>query len=686
MGQCDTIITSRDAQVRRGASFREGLPPDPGSFVHNADQITTTDMGLGLQATIERTGISPGTIGRPLPGSIAVDGTTVEDANVDSYIPPLNSLLLKISDPEDLLGGAWLHTYGELQANDGICDYGVETDLGDGKHTLTVGTKCQSMTWTIAQDTVPTQTILEAAQYVTGWQTGTARHPNPATGKFYLQGLPEDWIDRSDGNAGNVHVKIVDVYTSPTGQEIVAFHAITARPGALAGSWDVGAGLKEWTAPDGVGDFVAGDVFYSDDAADLFEIDVVLGDGKFTTVAAHAAGTTGSTLTREYGAEGAVVLETTLVPPGDDTIRNKPIWSRLTNSSGGPMGDIVDGTGINLHLTNTSGIVAGTLVLLGADISVTVGSDLVTGVGTTFLADASLGDFVDTPLTLVDGRRVVEIIDDLQLRVDRVYGTTESPVAMNIRPAPVIALTGTYTTAAAANTIVGVGGNLLTLPEGSLVRTPAGEVRRLLVVTNDDSATVTRDWDGTEVAVALTTDYEFVFVRERADWVKVTHPAGPFTTLETEVNVFILTPGQQEVAVGVTSLTWTFNQPWVPSFVANNPWATGLNLQGNSTGTVEMIAPKDSVVFRQAQSSRKKVRFRVVMSSPETILDTGIPYSKEFFIHMQAGGEKPNVIPGTENLTKLVGTLHDDPDDPDDITESLAVRVISDRAVPSPEV
>lgn len=685
MGQCDAIITNATSQVRRGAEAREGLPAATAAMIYHAP-LTSTDMGEGEQGAVVNPNIrASGAQPEPLPGSIAVAGTTVATPDAHAYVPPFASALKRVDLKVDEGGGAWSHLYRPSGSEAGICAYSVETDRGDDVHSLSVGTKCLQADVALAVDAAPTFTLTEQAQYITTWADAVIRaSTNPATGDLRLRGNPSEWIDRADGEGGDAYLRLIDVAPNPvTGQTVATFYGISGRPGPLAGSWTVGAGTNIWTAPDGAADKIVGDVFYSDDEV-LFVIATIVDKDNFTTVANHVAGAAGVTLTREYGAAVAARMVATEVRPGLNTLNKKNIWNEVAESSGGEMGDVLAGNIVEAHLTSVGGITPSVLGALTGTVSVAAGSDVVTGSGTDFVADVRLGDFVNTPLTLAAGRRVIEITSVTSMRVDKVYGSLESGVTMNLRPIPQIALTGTYTTAA-SDTIVGSGGNLTTLQVGAWFRTIGGEVRRLATITDNDNATVTRDFDNSEPGVAATTDLEWRVDRERSDWVTIEHPSNIFPVLRAEVFVFISTPASPEEKIGVESLAWSFIAGFLARFVGGSPWATGINPSGNSTGTVELLAPKDSVVFRKATAGQKRARIRVLMRTPVSIGTSGLPYSWEFFLHVKATGKALVIPDAATNQMRLAGTLHDDPDQTDGITDQMALRITSDEEFPLPE-
>jgi len=682
-GACDATFSTANGQVRRGAEYREGIPAAVGARIYDA-VLTDTDLGDALQTFIDNPNIQgSGAQPVPLAGSAVVDGTTNAAPDADSYLPVWASMLRNSDPTETLPGGAFKTVYGRSRSISSLCSYSTETNRGDKLHTLVVGTKGFQGDLTLAIDAPPTMTLLEQGQYKTEYDEAVVRATtNPATGDLRLRGNPTDWIDRKTGPAGDVYAKLIDLATNPQGQQIATFYAITGRPGALAGSWTVDAGTDTWTGTGGAADKVAGDVFYSDDEV-LFKIlAVTSGDvNAFTTTAVHVAGASGVTLTREYGAAAAASIRPSPVRPGLNTTNGRNRWNEIEESSGGQMGDLKS-IPVELHFTNTAGIGAGTIGALTGSVTVTAGSDVVTGAGTDFVADARRGDFVDTPLTLVLGKRVIEITSPTVMRVDSVYGTNETTVTMNLRPIPQITLTGTYTTAS-DDTIVGVGGNLTTLQPGAWFRTIGGEVRRLLVITDDDSATVTRDFSTTEVSVPCTTDVEWRVDRERADWATIEHISGIFPVLRTKVNIFISTPGSEEEEVGVESLAFSFLAGFIANQVTNSPWATRIKDSGNSNGTITIVSAKDSTVFRKVLGTQERARVRVLLRSAVLIGTSGLPYSWEFILHIKAGGAKPFVIPdATSNQTQLVGSLHDDETQTDGFTDQISLVVTSDNPTP----
>lgn len=683
-GACDATFSTANGQVRRGAEGREGIPAAEAAMIYDA-VLTNTDLGDALQAFIDNPNIrASGAQPVPLAGSAIVDGTTNAAPDADSYLPTWASMLRNSDATETLPGGAFRTVYGRSRSVSSLCSYSTETNRGDTLHTLVVGTKGFQGDLTLAVNAAPTMTLLEQGQFKTEYDEAVVRATtNPVTGDLRLRGNPADWIDRKTGNAGDVYAKLIDLATNPQGQQIATFYAITGRPGALAGSWTVGAGTDTWTGTGGAADKVKGDVFYSDDEV-LFEIDTVAaGDvNALTTTAVHVAGATGVTLTREYGAAAAASITPSPVRPGLNTTNGLNRWNEINESSGGQMGDLKS-IPVEMHLTNTAGIVAGTIGALTGSVTVTAGSDVVTGTGTDFVTDARLGDFVDTPLTLVLGKRVIEITSATVMRVDSVYGTNETTVTMNLRPIPQIALAGTYTTTAIDDTIVGVGGNLTTLQPGAWFRTIGGQVRRLLVITDDDNATATRNFSSIEAAVACTTDVEWRVDRERPDWATIEHISGIFPILRTRVNIFISTPGSEEEEIGVESLTFSFLAGFIANLVTNSPWATRIRDSGNSTGTITIISAKDSTTFRKVLGTQERARVRVLLRSAVLIGTSGLPYSWEFILHVKAGGAKPFVIPdATSNQTQLVGTLHDDETQTDGFTDQISLVIISDNPTP----
>ena len=684
-GACDATFSTANGQVRRGAEAREGIPAAEAAMIYDA-VLTDTDLGDALQGVIDNPNIrASGAQPVPLAGSAVVDGTTNAAPDADSYLPTWASMLRNADPTETLPGGAFRTVYGRSRAASSLCAYSNETNRGDTLHTLVVGTKGFQGDLTLAVDAAPTMTLLEQGQFKTEYDEAVVRATtNPATGDLRLRGNPTDWIDRAAGNAGDVYAKLIDLAPNPQGQSIATFYAITGRPGALAGSWTVGAGTDTWTGTGGADDKVAGDVFYSDTEV-LFEIATVAsGDvDAFTTTATNTPGAAGVTLTREYGAAAAASITPSPCRAGLNTTNGLNRWNEINESSGGQMGDLKS-IPVEKHLTSTAGIVAGTIGALTGTVTVTAGSDVVTGAGTNFVADTRRGDFVDTPLTLVLGRRVIEITSATVMRVDSVYGTNETTVTMNRRPIPQINLAGTYTTAS-DDTIVGSGGNLTTLQPGAWFRTIGGEVRRLLVITDDDNATVTRDFGSTEAAVACTTDVEWRVDREREDWATIEHISGIFPVLRTKVEIRISTEGSEEEEIGVESLTFSFLAGFIASLVTNSPWATRIRDSGNSTGTMTIVSAKDSTTFRKVLGTQERAHIKVLLRSSVLIATSGIPYSWEFILNVKAGGAKPFVIPdATTNQTQLVGTLHDDDTQTDGFTDQISLVVIGDDPTPLP--
>lgn len=684
-GACDATFSTANGQVRRGAEGREGIPAAEAAMIYDA-VLTDTDLGDALQGVIDNPNIrASGAQPVPLAGSAVVDGTTNAAPDADSYLPVWASMLRNSDSTETLPGGAFKTVYGRSRSVSSLCSYSTETNRGDTLHTLVVGTKGFQGDLTLAVDAAPTMTLLEQGQFKTEYDEAVVRATtNPATGDLRLRGNPTDWIDRTAGNAGDVYAKLIDLAPNPQGQTVTTFYVITGRPGALAGSWTVGAGTDTWTGTGGAADKVAGDVFYGDDEV-LYEIDTVAsGDvNAFTTTAVNTPGAAGVTLTREYGAAAAASITPSPCRPGLNTTNGLNRWNEINESSGGQMGDLKS-IPVEKHLTSTAGIVAGTIGALAGSVTVTAGSDEVTGAGTDFVADTRLGDFVDTPLTLVLGKRVIEITSATVMRVDSNYGTNETTVVMNLRPIPQINLAGTYTTAS-DDTIVGSGGNLTTLQPGAWFRTIGGEVRRLLVITGDNDATVSRDFSTTEVAVACTTDVEWRVDRERADWATIEHISGIFPVLRTKVSIFISTPGSEEEEIGVESLTFSFLAGFIASLVTNSPWATRIRDSGNSTGTITIVSAKDSTTFRKVLGTQERARVRVLLRSSVLIATSGIPYSWEFILHVKAGGAKPFVIPdATANQTQLVGALYDDDTQTDGFTDQISLVVIGDNPTPLP--
>lgn len=681
---CDPILTTAASQVSRANEAREGKEADLNAHIYHAE-FASTDMGEGEQGSVENPNItSTGSTAVPLGGSIVVTGTTSALPDADAYLPCAASALRQVSDAEDLGGGAWRHIYSRSQANQFLCSYTVRTRRGDGIHTLAIGTKCLQFDVTLATDTAPVFSITEQSQFITTWPETVERHPNPANGRMYLRGTPDDWIDRKDGDAGDAYFRLVDLAPNAVNQQIATFYAISGRPGRIAGTWTVGAGTNTFTGTSGAAltDIVKGDVLDVDGV--LLEVAAPpFDDNTFTTVANHGAGATGAILTREYGAELAARLVRSNVRPGLNSTNGKNLWNELNHSSGGPFGD-TPGAVLQMHLDSAAGIVAGTIGALTGTVSVTGGSDVVTGAGTDFVADARIGDFVQTPLTLVLGKRVLEITSATEMRVDSNYGTAESGETMNLRPIPQITLSGTYTTAS-DNTIVAVGGAMLTeLSLGSWFRTVGGQVRRILAIADDDNATATRDFDTTEAAVAATTDYEWRGPREVPAWSTILHPSGPFPILRVQTNVFLQTPASAEEEIPPESITWSYLAAYVARLVVGTPWATGIQESGSTSGTVEALFPKDTTVFDKAVRSQLRGRFRVVLRSAQEIGTSGLVYSWTWLLHFKASGKAIVIPDDTTNTTRLGGTLHADPDDPDGLTDDVVLIVESDEEFPLP--
>lgn len=684
MAQCDPVLTTAVSQVSRGNEFREGVAADLAAHIYHAE-FTSTDMGEGEQASVENPNItSTGSTAVPLGGSIAVTGTTTALPDADAYLPCAASALRKVSGAEDLGGGAWRHTYSRSQANELLCAYTVRTSRGDGIHTLAIGTKCLQFDVTLATDTAAVFSIIEQAQFITTWAEAVERHPNPATGRMLLRGTPDEWIDRKNGNAGDAYFRLVDLAPNSVNQLIATFYAISGQPGRIAGTWTVGAGTNTFAGTNGAAltDIVEGDVLDVDGV--LLEVAAPPSDDDtFTTLANHGPGAAAAILTREYGAELAARLVRSDVRPGLNSTNGKNIWNEISHSSGGPLGD-TSGAVLQMHLDSSADIVAGTIGALAGTVSVTSGSDVVTGAGTDFVAGARIGDFVDTPLTLVLGKRVIEITSTTSMRVDSNYGTAESGETMNLRPIPQVNLSGTYTTAS-DNTIVAVGGAMLTeLSLGSWFRTLGGEVRRILAIATDDSATVTRDFSTTEAAVAATTDYEWRGPREVSDWSTILHPSGPFPILRVQTNIFLQTPASQEEEIPPESITWSYLAGYVARLVTGTPWATGVQESGGTSGTVEALFPKDTTTFDKAVRAQKRGRFRVVLRSAQEIGTSGRVFSWTWLLHFKAAGKAIVIPDDTTNQTRLGGTLHADPADPDGLTDDVVLIVESDEPSPLP--
>ena len=687
MAVCDPVLTNATSQVSRASERIEGIAADLNAHIYNAE-FTSTDMGEGEQGSIENPNITAaGSTAVPLGGSIVVSGSTVALPDADAFLPCAASALKRVSDATDLGGGAFEHIYSQNQPNQLLCSYTLRTDRGDGIISQTVGTKCFGFDGALATDTAPGFTLTEEAQFVTFWAQAVERHPNPATGRMYFRGSPDEWIDRQDGNAGDAYFKLVDLALSAGNKEIATFHAISGRPGRITGTWTVSAGTSAFAGTGGAAltDIVQGDILDVD--GQLLEVAAPpTNDNTFTTVGTHTAGATAAILIRAYGAEAAARLVSSLVQPGKKKTNQKNIWNEMSHSSGGPLGDPA-GAVLEMHLDSSAGIVAGTIGALTGTVSVAVGSDVVTGSGTLFLSEAQIGAFVDTPLTLVGGKRVIAITDDLTMRVDSNYGSVETGVTMNLRPIPQVTLTGGDYSTASDLTITAIGGAMLTeLSPGSWFRTAGGEVRRIDVITDNDNATVTFAFANTEANVAATTDYEWRAPREIPSFLTVPHPSGPFPILRAKTQVFLRTPGSQEEEIPPESLTWTYLAGYQARLVVGSPWATGIQVSGQSSGTIEALFPKDTTVFDKATRTQERGRIKVVLRSAEEIGTSGFVFSWTWLFHLKATGKAIVIPDDVTNQTRLGGTLHADPLDPDGLTDDVVLIVVSDEPLPLPIV
>lgn len=616
---------------------------------------------------------------RSLPGKSITSGAITSQMDADGILPALVSPLLRNDGGTVLGGGAFRHIYGPSQGIDTPFNFSVEQNTGDDLPSIAPGTGTVDFTVTVANNAAAISAVTLMATYSTVWDEGVERHPNPTDSSAFAMGIPPEWLDRADGEQGDLYAKIVGEETDPQGRKLLVMQAVIGRPGPITAVWTIGAGTDTATAPAGTGAALT-QVF----RRDTHEIDGVLlvvssvpDDDTIVYTTNHGPGATSVTISREYNTVG---FFTVLAARSLDT--DFANWNNVTNSLGAFMGDRQKtGSTVRLHFTGRTGVVQPAAGALAGTVTVTTGLKDLVGVATAFLSELFIGGLVIT-----DGgqrNRIATLTSDTVGTVVDDWTATEAGVAATEQEPPTVPLTGTYTTATDL-TLVASGGAMLTeLSIGSQVRTAGGEVRRIATITDDDTATVTRAFGSTEVAVAATTDYEWRFARARATWTDVIHLSGLMPELLTDIRVFLPDTDLPEEKVEVIETgTWTFTAATAAISGVGNKENIAVVNQGQSTGTFSFTFRNVSTRLRKAVESGSLIRFRLGASTGKLIDTSTEEYQNNWVINGKIVG-KPTVIPDPDtNQMTVAGEIVANESDPD-FPDPVQLEVVSDRADPT---
>jgi hypothetical protein len=623
---------------------------------------------------------------RPLPGKALVGGTIASQSDADGMLPLIANALHNASDTTDLGDGAYSTIYGRSQENP-VPSITIEKDRDDGVRDIAVGTETTELSITVANGAAMVVSATVASAYSSVWRTATERHPNPASGTLYARGLPPEWIDRPDGSAGDVYFRLLDLFTDAQGREQTVWTARVGAPGAITGTWSVTAGQAAFTGTGGAAttELVPGDVI--DVEGERLEVDTVTSANAFTTTGNHSAGASAKRVVREYGEAADAGLTFFQGRPGLSSQTSLPRWFSAKHSSGGFMGNRAQaGSTLEGHLTASTGIVAGTFAQLTGTIAVNPNDATITGTGTAFLAELSVGDYFETE----DGQttRILSIASDTSAEATSKFSDAETGADAFSRPIPQVALTGTITTAG-TTALTGTGTLFTTeLAAGSWVRTVAGEVNRVLSITNNTAAVMVRAWSGSESGVAGTTDYEWKSARERADWSPAIHVSGLFPELLSELHLFLSTTSVAEEKVEIAeSAAITFTAGKAPVGGLGSEHVAGVFASGFSTGQAVLTMRKVSSQLRKAILGKEDVRFRLVCSTGKLISTSALEYTWEIVGHGSPTGKPVGVPDATTNQEILTLSLFANADDTDGFgdapaVDALQIRVTSDRANP----
>ena len=685
MALIGNIPNTAESQSRMGFEHPEfcGIPaPEAQLTFHPLGPTSDISQDApGVEVTnISSSGVKP----RTLPGKALTGGTMSEQNDAHGFIPALVAPLRFNDGGVDLGGGAHQHTYALSLGTGTPFNYTLQQDPGDKLSLISAGVGTQEFTVTIASNAAMVIGITSLATYSTEHDTGVERHPNPTASTLFARNQPPQWLERADGTQGDLYAVLRGEETGADGITRLVFQATIGRPGPITALWSITGATATLTA-DTPGAGLATSEVFKDDVLDVDgEPLVVLStpdDDTIILTTNHTAGATAATPTREYGTEGFF-----LVQIGRFSDTSYAVWNKVNNSTGGFMGNReLTGSTVEIHATGATAIVQPVAVALTDDISVTVGTTTVVGEASSlFLAELYVGGLITTAGG--QSRRVATITSntDATIAAGVPWTTTEAIVSGTSTAPPLVALSGTYTTAGTTALTASGGAMLTELSIGSTVRTLAGEVRRIATISDDDTATVTRAFTGSEVAVAATTDFEWQFPRAQSSFAQLIPLSGLFSELNTEVFVSLPSTDLPEEKIEIAeTATFTFTAATQGKGGIGGKQFAAVVPQGTASGNFAVVINKVSLrLSRKAVEAGTDIRFRFVSTTGKVIGTTNFEYAFEWVIHGRLEG-KPTWIPDADtNQGTLAGSLNNNLSDVD-FPDLITLITTSDVADPT---
>ena len=231
-----------------------------------------------------------------------------------------------------------------------------------------------------------------------------------------------------------------------------------------------------------------------------------------------------------------------------------------------------------------------------------------------------------------------------------------------------------------ANTTTGAA--TTELYEGAIVISAAGHQYRVLTITDDDNIILHKDAVATEAAVAVVTDYEWLFERERATWASSFSASGEFPEILSVITITISGSGLDPIVLPTaTQVVITHNGGVAATGGIGQAYNREPIDQGFTDGQVVLTLDKVNADIRKAILSQAEIKVDILASTGKKIASSAVEYSLRFIAHGVPTGKPAGISGADANPEVLTLNMFEDSTDTDH-PDGFQIESTSDRATP----
>lgn len=685
MGQFPVTFDPSATKVRLGLHPCQGAEPAAADLVYfpatSAAPTSATITG------IEDPSFQVGQKALPVAGPVEIAGDLTFSTAPDATLPLEAAGLVKASAVEDLGGGAYRVLLGPSQATDVGLAF-LEIDNSDPSPQAFYNVIPATLTWAVEPSGLFTVTVAPLATIASRWGLAVEWYPTPATGRLLqVRGVPPQNFERDTGvlatTAVDLYFRLIDNSTS-----IPWFVAMTGRPGPITGTVEM-TGTATLT---GTGTLFLTELY----RGDLLDVDgnllTVVGviSNTVATLSGSATVAAGTKAVREFGTAQSVGQISMGFPlrvglDGDFLEQYGIVNDSVTGAKLGRAAET--GHSVEAWLFSDAGIptpVAGALT--GSQFDVAAGSKTITGTGSSFVTELYVGALFTTAAGQV--RRIASITSATVATADRNFATTEAAATATVTPIPTYALTGTWTFAA-TNTITAAadGAALTEVTPGQWIHSPAGQVARVVSVTDDDTIVLHKVMV-IEASVAISSDFTFRVPRLRSTWSPTALASGPQPSTQCQVLFEIDALDAEGNALIETQqrLAQSFSLPYQTGATVTGALGTSWGVKTGKTtvsqGQATIVIEKTGKSIAELIEAKARVRVKLSVTTGKQISTSAYEYSKVLVIHGAFAGtplQAPSADERNETiLIDIAVPATADTDYPD----SINLEIFTDRATP----